>query len=175
MRVAALLRGINIGPSKRIAMPTLRAIFESEGHEDVETYLQSGNVVFTPVARASGELGRSLERAITKDTGLDVPVVLRTGRELARVVEVNPYDVADPTRLVVAFLGERLDVTKLELRELEDYLPDELTQTGRELYVRVPNGQARSKLMEDLTKRRQPTTITVRNWRTVTALAELCT
>ena len=173
MRIAALLRGVNIGPNKRIAMPALRAIVESQGHRDVETYLQSGNVVFTPAADTTGGLARSLEEAITAATGLDVAVVLRTGGELARTVEANPYSVEDPTRLVVAFLGDELEPAELGLRDLGEYLPDEVTPVGRELYIRLPNGQARSKLMEDLTKRRQPTTVTVRNWRTVTALAEM--
>lgn len=173
MRVAALLRGINIGPGTRIAMPALRAIVESEGHRDVETYVQSGNVVFMPAAGATDDLARSLERAIGAATGLDVAVVVRTGSELARIVEANPYGVEDPTRVVVAFLGVEIEPAQLGLRDPVDYLPDELTADGRELYISVPNGQARSKLMEDLTKRRQPTTVTVRNWRTVTALAEL--
>ena len=173
MRVAALLRGINIGPNKRIAMPVLRAIVESEGHRDVETYLQSGNVVFTPATDATRDLARALEQAIRDATSLDVAVVVRTGPELGRVVEANPYSVDDPTRLVVAFLRDEIELSQLGLRDLAGYVPDELTLVGRELYVSVPNGQGRSKLMEDLMKRRQPTTVTVRNWRTVTALAEL--
>ena len=83
MRVAALLRGINIGPHKRIGMPALRAIVESLGHTDVETYLQSGNVVFTPAPGAPKDLGSQLERAIADATGHDVPVVIRDGKELA--------------------------------------------------------------------------------------------
>ena len=173
MRTAALLRGINIGPNKRIGMPALRAIVEAQGHRDVETYLQSGNVVFTPAADAKSDFARSLEQAIAAETGLDVPLVVRTGAELARVVEANPYSAEDPARVVVAFLGDEVTPVDLGLRELADYAPDELTQVGRELFISVPNGQARSKLMEDLTKRRQPTTVTVRNWRTVTALAEM--
>ncbi len=173
VRVAALLRGINIGSGKRIAMATLREIVESLGHRDVETYLQSGNVVFTPGTDAHDDLGGSLEQAIADATGLDVAVVLRTGPELARIVEVNPYRVDDPTRVVVAFLGDEVEIAQLGLGDLGEYLPDELTQLGRELYVSVPNGQGRSKLMEVLTKRRQPTTVTVRNWRTVAALAEM--
>ena len=173
MRVAALLRGINVGPRKRIAMPALRAIVESEGHRDVETYLQSGNVVFTPAADAPGDLARSLEQAIAAETGLDVAVVLRTGLELARIVRANPYTVEDPTRLVVAFLADEIEPAQLGLHDLVDYLPDELTRVGRELYISVPYGQARSKLMEDLQKRRQPTTVTVRNWRKETDLAEM--
>ncbi|HEY6075407.1 MAG TPA: DUF1697 domain-containing protein, partial [Gaiella sp.] len=101
MRVVALLRGINIGPNKRIAMADLRAIVGSLGHTDVETYLQSGNVVFTPRRRAK-DLAASLSNAIREATGHDVPVVVRTGAELAGVVEANPYTVDDPTRVVVA-------------------------------------------------------------------------
>jgi uncharacterized protein (DUF1697 family) len=173
VRVAALLRGINIGPSKRIAMPALRGIVESLGHRDVETYLQSGNVVFTPANGGHGALAPAIEAAIEDATGLEVAVLVRTGRELADVVSANPYPVDDPTRVVVAFLGEAVEPARLGLGDLGGYAPDELTQIGRELYVSVPNGQARSKLMEALTKRRLPTVVTVRNWRTVLALAEM--
>ena len=172
MRVAALLRGINIGPNKRIAMADLRSIVESLGHTDVETYLQSGNVLFTPKRRAK-DIAASLSAAIREATGHDVPVVTRTGAELARVVEANPYLVDDPTKVVVAFLADAVDLGDLALGDLSSYLPDELTISGRELYVSVPNGQARSKLMEALTKRSLPTTLTVRNWRTVEALADM--
>ena len=171
MRVAALLRGINIGPHRRIAMPALREIVESLGHTEVETYLQSGNVVFTQ--RGRGDPGPALSAAIEDATGLDVAVVTRTGAELVRVVEANPYPVGDPTKVVVGFLEYAVELGDLELGDLSGYLPDELTVTGREVYVSVPNGQGRSKLMEALTKRSLSTTVTVRNWRTVEALAEL--
>ena len=174
MRVAGLLRGINIGPHKRITMPALREIVASLGHTDVETYLQSGNVVFTPARGAPKDLGAQLEHAIAQATALDVPVVIRTGKELAKVVGSSPYVADDPTKLVVVFLGEAIELADLSLGDLGTYLPDELTLAGRELYVSVPNGQGRSKLMEALTKRRMPTTATVRNWRTVEALAERC-
>ena len=122
MRVAALLRGINIGPNKRIAMADLRAIVESLGHTDVETYLQSGNVVFTPKRRAK-DIAASLSAAIREATGHDVPVVVRTGAELARVVEANPYTVDDPTKVVVAFLADAVDLGDLALGDLSSYLP----------------------------------------------------
>jgi uncharacterized protein (DUF1697 family) len=174
MRVAALLRGINIGAKQRIAMGDLRAIVESLGHTEVETYLQSGNVVLRTRRKNTKALGEALRAAIAQETGLDVPVVVRTAAELATVVERNPYPVDDPTRVVVAFLEDEVELGDLALGDLTDYLPDELTIEGRELYVSVPNGQAESKLMDALTKRRLPTTLTVRNWRTVEALAEKC-
>jgi uncharacterized protein (DUF1697 family) len=173
MRVVALLRGINIGASNRIAMADLRRIVESLGHTDVETHLQSGNVVFDTRRKSTASLGAALREAIARETGFDVPVVLRTAAELESVVERNPYSVDDPTRLVVCFLEDEVELGDLALGDLTAYLPDELTIDGRELYVSVPNGQGRSKLMEALTKRRLPTTLTVRNWRTVEALAEL--
>jgi len=171
MRVAALLRGVNIGSNKRISMADLRSIVESLGHSDVETYLQSGNVVFTP--KGKGDHALRLSKAIEQETGHEVAVLVRTGGELARVVEANPYTVSDPTRVVVAFLGEELELGQLGLGDLGPYLPDELTLHGREIYVSVPNGQGRSKLMETLVKRGLPTTITVRNWRTVEALTRM--
>ena len=154
-------------------MATLRAVVESLGHVDVETYLQSGNVVFTPTRGTKRELGPMLARALREETGLDVPVLVRTGRELAKLVAANPYPVDDPTKVVVVFLGEALAPSRLGLGDPDAYAPDELTRVGRELVVSLPKGQARSKLMETLTKRRQPTVVTVRNWRTVAALAEL--
>ena len=83
----------------------------------------------------------------------------RTGAELARVVEANPYPVVDPTKVVVGFLADAVELADLELGDLSGYLPDELTVAGREVYVSVPNGQGRSKLMEALTKRRLTTTL----------------
>lgn len=173
MRVVALLRGVNIGPSKRIAMPALREIVVRLGHTDVETYVQSGNVVFTPKPEAPKDLARSIAEAIADETGHDVGVVIRTGVELEKTLAANPYPVDDPTRVVVCFLADAVDVGALALGDLSRYLPDELTLVGREIYVRVPNGQGRSKLMEALTRRTLPTLLTVRNWRTVVALAEL--
>jgi uncharacterized protein (DUF1697 family) len=173
VRVAALLRGINLGPNKRISMPTLREIVESLGHRDVETYLQSGNVVFTPAKAARRTLGPAIEAAIADATGHDVPVLIRSGRELASVVSANPYAVDDPTRVVVAFLGKAVEPSQLGLGDLASYAPDELTLIGDELFISLPNGQGRSKLMADLTKRRLPTVVTVRNWRTVAALTDM--
>ena len=171
VRHVSLLRGINVGGHNLVSMARLRALYEALGCEEVATYLQSGNVVFTP--RGKGDHAARLSAAIAKETGHDVAVLLRTGKELQKIVDANPYPVSDPTKVVVAFLGEELELGQLELGDLEPYLPDELTVHGRELYVSVPNGQGRSKLMEALVKRRLPTTITVRNWRTVEALAQM--
>ena len=112
-------------------MPALRDVTESLGHGDVETYSQSGNVVFAPAKGSPADLGAQLEQAITDATGLDVAVVVRTGKELAGIVESNPYATDDPTKVVVAFLGEAVEPAQLGLGDLVSYLPDELTARGR--------------------------------------------
>jgi uncharacterized protein (DUF1697 family) len=154
-------------------MPTVREIVEHLGHRDVETYVQSGNVVFSPAAGGGRNLGSAIQAAIAAATGLEVQVLVRTGRELADVVSANPFAVADPTRLVVGFLGEAVEPAELGVGDLDMYAPDELVQIRRELFISVPNGQARSRLIEALTKRQMPTLVTLRNWRTVVALAEM--
>jgi uncharacterized protein (DUF1697 family) len=168
VRVAAMLRGVNLG-KRQVKMADLRAAVESLGHTDVETYLQSGNVVFTPARGSTTDLGTALSKAL----GMPIAVVERTGKELTKVLAANPYPVDDPTRVVVTFLAERRPKKALADVDAAAFAPDEFTFTGRELYLKLPNGQARSKLMEALGKQDLGTTTTTRNWRTVTALAEL--
>ena len=167
MRVAALLRGINIGSSKRVSMPELAG---SSSHSATATSRRTSRAATSCSRPRRRPQPRARTRAGDRQgTGLDVPVLVRTGRELAKVVAANPYAVDDPTRVVVAFLGKAVKPAQLGLGDLDGYAPDELTQVGKELFVSVPNGQGRSKLMEALTKKRLPTVVTVRNWRTVAA------
>ena len=168
VRVVALLRGVNLG-KRQVKMADLRAAVEGLGHTDVATYLQSGNVVFTPAGRRLDGLGAAATAAL----GMEIAVVLRTGKELAAVVAANPYPVDDPTKVVVMFLADRFRRKALDDIDPSAFSPDEFTFTGKELYVKLPNGQARSKLMEALNKRNLGTTATTRNWRTVIALADM--
>ena len=103
VRVAALLRGVNLG-KRQVKMADLRAAVEGLGHTDVATYLQSGNVVFMPATRGLGGLSAQLTTAL----GMEITVVLRTGKELAAVVAAIPYPVDDPTKVVVTFLADRV-------------------------------------------------------------------
>ena len=93
----ALLRGINIGPRQRVSMPDLRALIEGLGYTDVETLVQSGNVVFTSRA-APATLEKKLEDEIEKQLGVDPKVVVRTRDELAVAIEANPFAIPDDPR-----------------------------------------------------------------------------
>jgi uncharacterized protein (DUF1697 family) len=173
-RLVVLLRGINIGSRNRISMPELREALEEDGYNDVQTYLQSGNVVLTSTKSAK-QVAQDCERLIADRFGLDIAVVTRTRNELAKVVERNPLArvAKDPKRYQVSFL-EKKPAAKV-VRELEDVASDQemVVSIGRELYAWHPAGVARSKLWARLAGKNLGVTATARNWTTVTKLLEL--
>jgi uncharacterized protein (DUF1697 family) len=173
-RRVVLLRGINLGPNKRVPMAELREMFEGAGFDDVRTYVQSGNVVLSSEAPAA-KLEKQTEKLIAERFGFDVPVVSRTRDELAAVVERNPLgDVAkEPKRYQVSFLSAELDDAVLD-RLAETAAPSErFVADGRELYAWHPDGVARSKLWTALAGKDLGVKATARNWKTVETLLEM--
>ena len=169
-----MLRGINLGPKRRVPMADLRGLFTEAGYEDVATYVQSGNVVLTSSA-SPAELGSASSQLISQRFGFDVPVVVRTRAQLAAVVKHNPFgDVADnPKRYQVSFLSEKLDAATA--RRLSELATDAeaVAVKGREIYAWHPDGVARSKLWNGLAGKGLGVTATARNWTTVLALLDL--
>jgi len=166
-----LLRGINVGPNKRIAMPALREVLTDAGFEPVRTYVQSGNVVLSSGASVK-LLATKCEHLIRDTFGFDVEVVARTRAELAEIVERNPLsEVADnPKRYQVSFLSAKpqADVVR-KLEELKAP-SEEFVAIGKEFYAWHPDGAARSKLWNALAGKGLGVTATSRNWTTVTTL-----
>ena len=173
-RYAALLRGINIGPRNRIAMPALREALEEAGFEDVATYVQSGNVVLTSGAKADA-VRRKVEQVIAGNFGLDIPVLVRTKAELAAVVKRNPLGkvATEPKRYQVSFLDKKLPAKTLTELEAVAVPGEQVVAHGRELYAWHPAGVARSKLWAKLAGKSLGVTARARNWTTVEALLEL--
>ena len=155
-------------------MPALRELVEELGHDNVRTYVQSGNLVFTSDA-SPAELERELERAIAERLGVETDVVVRTRDELADVVARDPFgDVVDQPKLYqVSFLAGELDAEAS--RRLEQLRADSerFDVSGREIYAWYPAGIQRSKLAQALAGKRLGVTATARNWNTVTKLLEL--
>ena len=170
----ALLRGINIGPRQRVSMPELRALLEGLGHKNVETLVQSGNVVFTARAKPA-TLERQLEQEIEQQLGVDPKVVVRTRDELAAAIEANPFPVPDdPKKLHITFLSGEPDAAAREKLEAVDFAPDRLAFAGREVYILYAKGMGRSELAKQLTRAKLGVAATDRNWNTVTTLLEMC-
>jgi uncharacterized protein (DUF1697 family) len=174
MRQIALLRGINIGPGRRIAMPELRSQLGAAGFDDVRTYVQSGNVVLRTSAPPE-EVARECERLISSGFGFAVDVVVRTADELAEVVRRNPLaDVAtNPKRYQVSFLSAAPDQEVVRAIAALAVDGEQLVAIGRELYAWHPEGIARSKLSSKLAGGGLGVTATARNWTTVTTLLEM--
>jgi uncharacterized protein (DUF1697 family) len=171
VRHVLLLRGINLGPNRRVPMAELRALFGDAGYGDVRTYVQSGNIVVSSEA-ASDVLERAAAELISERFGFDVPVVARTRDELAAVVSANPLgDVADnPKRYQVSFLHAPLRDEVAERVRALVVEPEALVIAGREIYAWHPEGVARSKLWNGLAGQGLGVTATARNWTTVTTL-----
>jgi uncharacterized protein (DUF1697 family) len=171
-----MLRGINLGSHHRVAMPALRQLFEALGFDDVSTYVQSGNVVFTAGAKKdTSNLAADIERRIKKDLGLDVTVVVRTGTELKKVLGANPFLAGgkDPATLHVTFLAGTPPAAKAKELTAQDWPADEVKINKGEVYLHCPNGYGRTKLQNAVLEKRLGTRATTRNWKTVTKLAEL--
>jgi uncharacterized protein (DUF1697 family) len=170
----ALLRGVNLGSHKKISMPELRELFEELGHEDVATYVQSGNVVFRSSATREA-LAKKLQAQIHRRFGHDVTVLLRTRSELRATVDRNPFAgrQSDPTRLHVSFLATAPKRERAAALEEQRFEPDEFRVRRDAVYLHTPKGYGRSKLSNAFFEKQLGVAATTRNWRTVTALAEL--
>jgi uncharacterized protein (DUF1697 family) len=167
----ALLRGINVGGNRKIHMADLRELFAAAGCDDVTSYIQSGNIVFSHPSGASDRLAVDLQQRIEAGTGFDVPVVLRTAKAWEGVVASNPYPDAEPLALHVVFLAKTPAPEAVAAFDAGRFAPEEFTVVGREVYLHLPGGIGRAKLPPALPLIRGVGT--ARNWRTVLKLAEL--
>jgi uncharacterized protein (DUF1697 family) len=176
VRVVALLRGINVGPTTQVPMALLRDVAEGLGLRDVATHLRSGNLIATAEADRVERLGDELGAALRDALGFDVPVLVRTRDEIAAVLADDPLGevAADPARHVVVFLAT--PVVPEEVRALlpGDVGPEAVHITPRHIQVWAPAGVSRSPVLAALTAPRGPAAGgTVRNRRTVAALLGL--
>jgi uncharacterized protein (DUF1697 family) len=170
----ALLRGVNVGGNRKLPMKDLATLFEQAGCTSVRTFIQSGNVVFAARAALAKKVPALLADAIEARFGFRVPIALRTGEELASLIQANPFlPAADPKTLHVGFLVDtpaRALVDKLDPRYAP---PDEFRVIGRDIYLCYPQGLGKSKLTNAYFDSRLGIISTVRNWNTVNELARL--
>lgn len=171
MRYVALLRGINLAGKRKVAMADLVRCFGDGGCEDVKTYINSGNVVFTSSSRSPKKLAAQLEGHIKEATGLVVPVVLRTAKEMRAVIAANPFPDAEPSKLLVGFLADAPPAAAVDDLDKAVTAREGFVVSGREIYLNLPDGIGRSKAPQALDRIKVP--VTARNWRTVTKLAEM--
>ena len=169
----ALLRGINVGGKNILPMKALAEMFAVAGCTDVKTYIQSGNVVFRQGARK--DVASLVRAEIAKQFGLKVPVVMRSAAEMVKVLAENPFldrDV-DEAWLHVMFLEDEPSAAMIAGLDPARSVPDEYMVRGREIYLHLPHGAAKTKLTNAYFDSKLKTVGTQRNWRTVKTLAEM--
>lgn len=170
----ALIRGINVGRAKRVAMADLRALIGELGYGNVRTLLNSGNVVFTTPRAASSNVATRIESAIVSRLGVSARVQVMPAMRLADIVARNPLlsRVDDPSRLLAAFLGHPGDRAKLEPLIEQDWAPDALALGDGVAYVWCAAGILESRLLKAVS-RALGDGVTTRNWSTVLKLQAL--
>jgi uncharacterized protein (DUF1697 family) len=161
-------------------MGDLRDLVTSLGFDAVETYVQSGNVVFTGTGSPSAA-ARAIEARLTADLGLDVPVIVRSKRQMAQIIEANPYAGlgADPKTVHVTFLAEppdaerRRDLARAAAEAGPDgaFGDDRFELADGHIFLYCPGGYGVTKLNNAFFERRGGVVATTRNWRTITTLA----
>lgn len=173
----ALLRGINVGGNKKIKMDLLRSSLEQLGFEQVKTYIQSGNVVLKSAKLSPAALSNKIGQSILKDFGFSVSVITRSADEINNAVASNPFlnlPGIDPEKLHVAFLSEAPGGARIKkLAELTK-APDQSRLAGKEVFLYLPNGVSQSSLWKTPLDRILSVVATMRNWRTVNTLHQMC-
>jgi len=179
IKYVALLRGINVGGNKLIKMTELSRIFTSLGLKNVKTYIQSGNVLFDSSKTDSIALTKQIEKGLRQAVGFEVPVVLRTVRELEGIVKLNPFAKiranAD-AKLYVSFLVEQ-HKSQLSIPLLSPKKDCEIIHlTTREVFaVSFPQPNGRNGEFMTLIEKEFGKAVTTRNWNTVVKILALAT
>lgn len=173
----AILRGINVSGKRKIMMAELKQLLAAKGFEQVQTYIQSGNIIFHAPATSSN---RALESKITKiifeQYNFEVPVIVRTWEELKQVVAGNPFlkeKNVDENKLHVTFLSEIPAVECIKDIRKITYPPDRFILEEKEVYLHCPVNYGETKLSNTFFEKKLKVNATTRNWKTVNKLTEL--
>jgi uncharacterized protein (DUF1697 family) len=171
------LRGVNMTGHNTIKMNELSALFTSLGYSDVETYIQSGNVIFNVSDdNSSSALSENIESAILKRFKYTVPAIIRTYKELKELCLFNPFINElnfDPSKMAILFLHEEPSDNQINKVAGIDYPPDKFKIIGKEIFLYCPNGFGKTKLYTNFFEKKMSVTGTARNWKTITTLLEI--
>ena len=171
MRWVALLRAVNLGARNKVPMAELRALLEDAGYEDVRTYIASGNILLDGPNKRDA-IGAAVERLIADAFGVTTTAILRKPRDLAKIAAAHPFG-KDSSETHVAFLAARPAKSAVARLEEAGRGADQAVLAGTDLYLRLPRGVQGSRLSAARLESLLGVQVTMRNWRTVVALAEL--
>ncbi len=171
----SLLRGINVSGQKKIKMAELKELYESLGFKDVQTYIQSGNVIFKDKKIDQDKIIKRIENKIGQQYGYRVTVIMRTPDEMNSIIKNNPFpDFAAETKMLyVTFLAEEIDPSKISGLEKYKAKDDKYVLIGKNFYFYCPGGYGKTKLSNNTIERVFSAPATTRNWNSVLTLKDL--
>ena len=174
-RYIALLRGINVSGQKKIKMSELKTIFENIGFQDVITYIQSGNVIFSSKKKSISKLSNKITSGIKSKYNFDVQLIILTPQEIDWALKNNPFikKKKEIERLYVTFLSAKPSTDSINILKEISFLPEEYLINEKTIYLFSPNGAGKAKLNNNFIEKKLKVVGTTRNWKTVTALSEL--
>ncbi len=161
----------------KIRMNELTELFIRLGFENTETYIQSGNVIFSDPENLSTDLIASrIENGIRNEFKCEIPVLIRTAEDLHILINGNPFSGErnfDSTKLAVIFLSEFPQESQIEKVSKISYPPDKFIIIGREIYTYCPEGFGRTKIYTNFFEKKMHVTGTARSWKTINAIFEI--
>lgn len=172
----SMLRGINVSGQKKIKMADLRALYEALGFVNVQSYVQSGNVVFDNDETDRTVLAATIEAGIDETFGFQVALFIRDADDFRRIIAGNPFlprAGIDSKRLYVTFLSSVPPADRVSSTEAPAGSSDEFVVVGDAVYLHCPDGYGNSKLSNTFFERKLAMPATTRNWNTVNALYAL--
>ncbi|TND07176.1 MAG: hypothetical protein FD123_3321 [Bacteroidetes bacterium] len=174
-RYVVLLRAINVGGSKIIKMEELRKIMVMPGLKNIETYIQSGNVIFDAAENDKSALREKIEKRLHKSLGYEVETFVRSAADMKNVVKNNPFgDIrADKTiQLYIAFLEREAEKEMQDALLVLENKIDSFHFAGSELYWLCRKGLGESKMAGSVIEKKLKQKTTLRNWATTKTLLE---
>jgi uncharacterized protein (DUF1697 family) len=160
-----------------IKMTELAALYSGMGFHDIETFIQSGNVIFgDPENRPVSDLSAALEKTILERFSFIVPVMIRTSRELRDLFSSNPYlgEINfEPSKMAVIFLSYAPSETQIQKVADINYPPDRFKIIGKEIFIYCPNGFGRTKIYTNFFEKKMGVMGTARNWKTITTILNI--
>ncbi len=172
----ALLRGINVSGQKKIKMADLRAMLNKLNLENVQTYIQSGNIVFQHPETAETELEKMIEQTIQAHYDFHVPTMVRLPEDFQYAIDHNPFledSDKDIKRQYITFLAEKPEEEHIQTLKQVNYEPEEYVIDGRIIFFFSPNGYGRAKMNNNFFENKLKVKATTRNWKTVNKLLEM--
>ncbi|MEO8515092.1 MAG: DUF1697 domain-containing protein [Flavobacterium sp.] len=171
----ALLRGINVSGHNMIKMEALKTALEAIGFQNVQTYIQSGNVFVDSEEENGPSVGFTIKQEIFKVFGHEVPIVIIGKEDLEKCFKNNPYlaGAEDIKKLYVAFISKELNSSSMSELKISQFKPDEASVDGSRIYIKYDIGAGKTRLDQKYIEKKLNVTATIRNWNTVTNLLSI--